>query len=244
MNLAKLTDRVKAILTTPKAEWPLLASEPASVGSLYTGYIMILAALPAIAAFIKSSLIGYSLLGMTMRLPIMTGLAHAVANYLVSLLVVYVVALIIDALAPTFGGEKNRVQALKVTAYAWTATWVAGVAIIIPWLGWLIVLAGVVYAIYLLYLGLPPTMKCPPERAGAYTAVSVILAIVLSWVLGMVIAAVIGSSMPGHAAFDGARVSVPTGAAMTGSSVSGYAANVAALASPMFDASRTAVGRC
>lgn len=234
MNLAKLTDRVKAILTTPKSEWPLLAAEPASVGSLYTGYIMILAALPAIAAFIKSSLIGYDLLGMTMRLPIMSGLAHAVASYLVSLLVVYVVALVIDALAPTFGGEKNLVQALKATAYAWTASWVAGVAIIIPWLGWLIALAGVVYAIYLLYLGLPPTMKCPPERAGAYTAVSVILAIVLSWVLGLIIAAVIGTSMPGHAF-------PQTGAAMTGSGVPGYAAAVAA---PAFDVGPRAIGSC
>lgn len=237
MNLAKLTDRVKAILTTPKSEWPLLAAEPASVGSLYTGYIMILAALPAIAAFIKSSLIGYDLLGMTMRLPIMSGLAHAVASYLVSLLVVYVVALVIDALAPTFGGEKNLVQALKATAYAWTASWVAGVAIIIPWLGWLIALAGVVYAIYLLYLGLPPTMKCPPERAGAYTAVSVILAIVLSWVLGLIIAAVIGTSMPGHAF-------PQTGAVMTGSGVPGYAAAVAAPAAPAFDVAPRAIGNC
>jgi hypothetical protein len=237
MNLAKLTDRVKAILTTPKSEWPLLAAEPASVGSLYTGYIMILAALPAIAAFIKSSLIGYDLLGMTMRLPIMSGLAHAVASYLVSLLVVYVVALVIDALAPTFGGEKNLVKALKATAYAWTASWVAGVAIIIPWLGWLIALAGVVYAIYLLYLGLPPTMKCPSERAGAYTAVSVILAIVLSWVLGLIIAAVIGTSMPGHAF-------PQTGAAMTGSGVPGYAAAVAAPAAPAFDVGPRAIGSC
>lgn len=226
MNPAKLTDRVKAILTAPKTEWPLLAAEPASVGSLYTGYIMILAAIPAIAAFIKSSLIGYGLLGVTVRIPIMPALAHAVANYVVSLLAVYVVALVIDALAPTFGGEKNQVQALKATAYAWTASWVAGVAIIIPWLGWLIMLAGGVYAIYLLYLGLPATMKCPTERAGAYTAVSVIVAIVLTWVLGLIIAAVIGSSMPGHAALDGARVTPYTGATVGGTGVAGYVAAV------------------
>jgi hypothetical protein len=244
MNLAKLTDRVKAILTAPKSEWPLLAAEPASVGSLYTGYIMILAALPVIAAFIKSSLIGYGLLGVTIRIPIMSGLAHAVASYLVSLLVVYVVALVIDALAPTFGGEKNRVQALKATAYAWTATWIAGVAIIIPWLGWLIALAGVVYAIYLLYLGLPPTMKCPPERAGAYTAVSVILAIILSWVLGIIIAAVIGSNMPGNTVFDGAHAIPHTGAVMTGIGVPGYAAALAAPGSATFDVARTSLSNC
>lgn len=244
MNLAKLTDRVKAILATPKTEWPLLAAEPASVGSLYTGYIMILAAIPAIATFVRSSLIGYGLLGVTVRVPIMSGLAHAVANYVVSLLVVYVVALAIDALAPTFGGEKNQVQALKATAYAWTASWVAGVGIIVPWLGWLIMLAGVVYAIYLLYLGLPATMKCPTERAGAYTAVSMILAIVLSWVVALVIAAIIGSTAPGYTAFDGGRITPYTGAVMGGSGVPGDAAALAAPVPATVDVPRMAIGSC
>lgn len=244
MNLAKLTDRVKAILTTPKTEWPLLAAEPASVGSLYTGYILILAAIPAVAAFIKSSLIGYSLLGVSVRIPIMSGLSHAVASYLVTLLVVYVVALAIDALAPTFGGEKNRVQALKATAYAWTASWVAGVGIIIPWLGWLIMLAGVVYAIYLLYLGLPSTMRCPPERAGAYTAVSVILTIVLSWVLGVLIATVIGSTTPGNAGFDGAHVIPQTSATLSGSGHTGDAAASNAPTPGALEAPRMLLGNC
>src|SRR3546814_5811878 len=77
----------------------------------------------------------------------------------------YVVALSINALAPTFGGRKDQLQAVKVIGYAWTAAWVAGIATIVPWLGWLVVLAGGIYSIYLLYLGLPHTMKCPPEKA-------------------------------------------------------------------------------
>lgn len=206
MDFAKITERVKAILATPKTEWPLIAAEPASVGSLYAGYIAILAAIPAIAGFIKSSLIGYSMLGMSVRVPIGSGIASMVASYLVSLLVVYVVALIIDALAPTFGGQKNRVQALKVTAYAWTAAWIAGVAVIIPWLGLIIALVGGIYSIYLLYLGLPPTMQCPPERAGAYTAVSVIIAIVLSWIVAVVVAAIIGTATFGGPSMNGVRV--------------------------------------
>src|SRR3546814_11761750 len=88
-----------------------------------------------------------------------------VFSYVLSLVMLYVVALIINALAPTFGGQKDQLQAVKVIGYAWTAAWVAGIAAIVPWLGWLIVLAGGIYSIYLLYLGLPPTMKCPPEKA-------------------------------------------------------------------------------
>lgn len=215
MDIAKLTDRVKAILTTPKTEWPLIAAEPASIGSLYATYIAILAAIPAIAGFVKSSLIGYSLLGTNVRTPLVSGIVHMVVSFLVSLLVVYVVALIINALAPTFGGQKDNVQALKAAAYAWTAAWVAGVAVIIPWLGWLIALAGVIYAIYLLYLGLPITMKCPPEKAAAYTAVSVIITIVLSWIVAMIVAAVIGTAALGGTALSGARITVPDGSVVT-----------------------------
>jgi hypothetical protein len=197
MDSGKIIDRVKNILTTPKTEWPVAAAEPATVKDLYTGYIAIIAALPIIAGFIKSSLIGTSGFGLTVRTPIGIGLIGMVLHYVLALVLAYVVALIINALAPTFGGQKNMVQALKTVAYAWTASWIAGIAIIVPWLGWLIALAGAVYAIYLLYLGLPHCMKCPADKAGGYTAVSVIIAIVLSWVVSLILGLVLFGAMGG-----------------------------------------------
>ncbi len=38
-----LVDRARNIITNPAAEWPVIAGEPASVGSLYTGYVIPLA---------------------------------------------------------------------------------------------------------------------------------------------------------------------------------------------------------
>src|SRR3546814_15814165 len=87
--------------------------------------------------------------------------------------------------------------------YAWTAAWVAGIATIVPWLGWLVVLAGGIYSIYLLYLGLPHTMKCPPEKAAGYTVVTAIIAVVLSWIMAMLIAATTGLAGLGSAATAG-----------------------------------------
>lgn len=211
MDIGKITERVKAILTTPRTEWPVVAAEPATVGSLYSNYILIVAALPAIAQFIKGSLIGVGGFGITVRTPIAMGLVGMVLQYLLSLVVVYVVALIINALAPTFGGQKDQVQALKTIAYAWTAGWVAGIFVIIPWLGWLIAVAGTIYGIYLLYLGLPHTMKCPPEKAGGYTAVSVIIAFVLSWIVMLIVGGVIGAAVYGGAAMSGMHVTGSTG---------------------------------
>lgn len=215
MDFGKIVERIKAILTTPRAEWPVAAAEPATVQGLYTGYIAIVAALPIIASFIKGSLIGTSAFGITVRTPIGMGIVGMVLHYVLALVIVYVVALIINALAPTFGGQKDMVQALKTVAYAWTAGWVAGIAVIVPWLGLLILLAGGIYSIYLLYLGLPHTMKCPPEKAGGYTAVSVIIAIVLSWIVGAIVVGVVGTAAMTGAAMGGMHVTGSNGESVT-----------------------------
>ena len=197
MDFGKIIERIKAILTTPRTEWPAAAAEPATVQSLYAGYIAIVAALPIIAGFIKGSLIGTSAFGITVRTPIGMGIVGMVLHYVLALVIIYVVALIINALAPTFGGQKDMVQALKTVAYAWTASWIAGIAVIVPWLGALIAVAGVIYAIYLLYLGLPQTMRCPREKTGVYTAVSVVIAMVLGWAMSLLVAGTIGTTALG-----------------------------------------------
>jgi Yip1-like protein len=189
----KLIARIKGILLSPRTEWPLIAAEPASIGSLYTGYILIMAAIPAVIRFVSSSLIGVPVpfLGYY-RVDVGTGLTLAVVSYVLSLIGVFIVALIVEALAPTFGGEKSRVQALKVVAYSYTASWVAAIIGIIPGLTLLSALLGLVYGLYLLNLGLPFTMKCPPEKSIAYTAVTVIAALIVGFVLNLVIGSVGG----------------------------------------------------
>jgi hypothetical protein len=107
-----------------------------------------------------------------------------VVTYLLTLGGVFVLALIIDALAPSFGGTQNQVQALKVSAYSSTASWVAGIFGLVPALGILGILG--LYSLYLLYLGLPVLMKAPAEKAMGYTVVVIIAAIVLFLVVGLV----------------------------------------------------------
>ena len=101
----------------------MVAAEPATVNGLYAGYIAIVAALPMIAGFIKGSLIGTSMFGITVRTPIGMGIVGMLLHYALTLALVYVMALIVNALAPTFGGQKDMLQALKTIAYASTASW-------------------------------------------------------------------------------------------------------------------------
>lgn len=179
-----LVDRVKNILLQPKAEWAAIAAESTPTGELYTSYVMPLAAIGPAASIIGMSLVGISMPFMgTFRVPLGSAIAQAVTTYVLTLVGVFVIALIIDALAPFFGGEKNQAQALKVAAYASTPSWVAGIVLLLPMLGILSLLAAL-YGLYLLYLGLPLLMKAPQDKALGYTAVVVVVAIVVMAVIG------------------------------------------------------------
>jgi hypothetical protein len=179
-----LVDRVKNILLTPRTEWEVIDAEPTTVADLYKGYIMPLAAIGPVAQAIGSTVFGHTIpfLG-SYRTPIGTAIGGAIVSYVLTLVGVFVLALIIDALAPTFDGTKNQIQALKVAAYSSTASWVAGIFGLIPALGLLMILA--VYSLYLLYLGLPVLMKSPKEKALGYTVVIIIAGIVLFMAIGL-----------------------------------------------------------
>jgi hypothetical protein len=180
-----LVDRVKRILLSPRTEWEVIDAEQTTPAALFTGYIAPLAAIGPLAR-----LIGYTVFGIplplmgTYRIPFGSALTGAVIGFVLALVGTYILALIVDGLAPTFNGHRNQIQALKVAAYSSTAAWVAGIFALIPWLGFL----GIVglYSLYLLYLGLPVLMKAPPEKAVPYTVVVILAAIVLFMVVGVI----------------------------------------------------------
>jgi len=195
MDLNKIIQRARALIVTPRSEWPVIAVESATIQGLYRDYIMILAAIPPIAQFVKVSILGVAWHGFRVyRLGIGPGLTAAILQYAATLAAVYLLAIIVEALAANFGGQPNRVQALKLVGYAYTASWIAGAALILPGLAGLIVLAGALYSIYLLYLGLPSTMKVVPEKAAGYTAVIVLSGLVLGWIISVVTGDISGVS--------------------------------------------------
>jgi hypothetical protein len=171
-----LIERVKAILLSPKTEWPVIDGEPGDANYLFTNYVAILAAVPAVAV-----LLGYTLAGMGLG----RALIFAIFLYVMYCVAWYVEALVIDGLAPTFGAAKNMSSALKVAAYSSTAGWVAGIFHLIPRLS-VLALLGMLYGIYLLWLGLPVLMKAPPDRATGYTAAVVVIMFVIMFVISLV----------------------------------------------------------
>jgi hypothetical protein len=192
-----LQTRVMRILTKPKEEWPVIAAEKTDVAPLYLGYIAILAAIPPIATFIGITLIGVTvpILG-TYRIGFAHGLTSAILQYVLALIGVYVAAVVIDKLAPTFRSESSTIQALKLVAYASTPAWLAGVLNIIPPLSILGILAGL-YGIYLFYLGVTPLMKTQSEKVIPYMVVSAIAIIIVMVVMSVIATAITGAFFAG-----------------------------------------------
>lgn len=188
-----LFERAKDIIMSPKTEWGVIDSEPATIGGIFTSYVMILAVIGPLA-----TLIGHQVFGIYGWKPSMEfSLATAVLGYVMSLVSVYVSALVIDALAPSFGGTRNKLNAFKVAAYSPTAAWLAGIFAIVPMLAFLGILG--LYSLYLLYLGLPRLMRVSEDKAIGYVVVCIIVQVVLYvlafFLVGMLVVAIVGPAV-------------------------------------------------
>ncbi len=198
-----IVQRAQKICLTPGTEWPVIAAEPTSTGELITGYALPLAAIGAVAGVIGGSIVGLPIVG---RTPLIGGLIAAVVGLCLGIVGLFIASLIINALAPTFGAEKNSLQALKLVVYASTPAWIAGVLRIIPLLGILAILAGL-YSIYVFYVGMPRLMKNPEDKTLAYAVVSAVCIIVVSMVVYFIAGAIGFGTLMGSGMMSGRSAS-------------------------------------
>jgi hypothetical protein len=182
----EIIGRVKSILTAPKTEWAVIETEEKSHLKLFTGYVMILSLIPAIAAFIGYGLIGYSVFGVRVH-SIELGIRQGVSQFITIAGGAYLAAFVINMLAESFGGKKDMNKAFALIAYAYTPMFIGGIFYILPSLSWLASLAGI-YGLALLYMGLQPVMKNPAEKTIGYFIVSLIVTVLITVVLSAILA--------------------------------------------------------
>jgi len=185
----EIVNRVKQILVSPKTEWQTIGSENDPHMKVFTTYVVPLAIIPALAAFIGYGLIGYLAFGVHVS-SMGWGLRQAIMQYMLMLGSVYLTAFVINALADNFGAKKDFNRAFSLVAYAYTPMFVAGVFYILPSLSWLASLSGL-YGLYLLYIGMQPMMKAPTDKQTSYFVVSLIVTILVSVILSVVLAAIL-----------------------------------------------------
>lgn len=183
-----LIERAKNIIITPAKEWDVIAAEQPDIGKIITGYVLPLAGAAALAVFIGyafiASILGGGIFGMTW------GIFYALSSLIQSICAVFISAFIIDALAPSFGAEKNLGRSVQLVAYSYTPAWIGGLLAIIPVLGLIGALAGL-YGLYLLFIGLPKIKKSPEDKQVGYFVVSLLAIIVVYIIIGMIMTAIL-----------------------------------------------------
>ena len=178
-------ERALGMLLKPAETWQTVDREGGSIGDIYIGYLVFLAAIPALAGFVGYSLVGVGAFGISVRVPIVQGLVGMVVGYAMSLAMVLVMALVANALAPRFGGQAQLPKAFQLIAYGATAGWLGGVFSVLPSLAMLGVLAAL-YSVYLIYRGVPVLMRVPQARAVGYTAALIVCGVLAAIVVGLV----------------------------------------------------------
>lgn len=192
---ASLVDRAKSIILSPKDEWPKIATEPGTVKDVFLKYAVPLAAIGPVAGLIGGQVFGMGGFGFSWKPSIGTALSMAVTSYVLSLVMLFVVAWIANFLSPKFGGQDSFEKAFKLCAYSFTAAWVVGIVNLIPGL-WILGLLGL-YSLYLFYLGAKPMMGVPDDKSAGYTAVTVIAAIVLAFIASAITTTIAAPSVYG-----------------------------------------------
>jgi hypothetical protein len=194
-----IVERAKNIILKPTDEWNVIASEPASIGGLFTGYAMPLALIPVFSAILFTGILGISAADMMgfgggMPLDLMAIAGMAILSLIVSLVSLFVMGTMVKLVSPSFNGTSDKVQAMKLMTYASTPSWVVALLSWIPFLGAVLGFAAIVYVVYLIYCGLNPVLGVPKEKIAGFTLVIVLIYVVVALIMSGIVAALLYST--------------------------------------------------
>jgi hypothetical protein len=194
-----IVQRAKNIILKPTYEWNVIASEPATIGGLFTGYAIPLALIPLVSTILFTGLLGISAadmmgFGSGMPLDLMAIAGMAILSFIVSLVSLFVMGTVVKFVSPSFDGTSDKVQAMKLMTYASTPTWVVALVSWIPFLGAVLGFAAIVYVVYLIYCGLNPVMGVPKEKIAGFTVVIVLIYVVVALIMSGIVAGLLYST--------------------------------------------------
>ncbi len=198
-----IVQRAKNIIMKPSDEWNVIASEPATIGGLFTDYATPLALIPMVSTLLFNGLLGISAadmmgFGSGMPLDLMAIAGMAILSFIVSLVSLFVMGTLVKLVSPSFNGTSDKVQAMKLMTYASTPSWVVALVSWIPFLGAVLGFAATVYVVYLIYLGLNPVLGVPKEKIAGFTVVIVLIYVVLVLIMSGIVAGLLYSTFFGN----------------------------------------------
>lgn len=184
--------RVRGILFDPKAEWSRIAAEETPSRTIFTSYVMPLAAIGPICGTIGGQVFGRVSLGigpytMSYSPPLVSAIIGGIVMWVLTLVSFLVLTVIADVLSPRFGGQFASEKSFALVGYSLTPVFVAGIFTLYPPLAVLTVVG--LYSLYLVWLGTPIMLGIAPERATPYTVALVVCGMVLNLIVAALSAA-------------------------------------------------------
>ena len=178
-------------------EWIQIRDKKISVAECFYKYILTLAAIPAISAFIGVAVIGWDIGDRNFKFTFESTIPLVIGFYLACILGVAIIGNAIHWMAKTYGTNKDLSTCMLLAITTLSPIFISGIfaSIPIPWVIFLTSLFGLAYGIYLLYTGLPIVMGINQEKGflfasavltiGLVTIVGVLVSTVILWTLGL-----------------------------------------------------------
>ncbi len=168
MNINAIIKRTINIIVKPAEEWKVIEQENTNKTAALTGY-----ALPYIIVVAIASFIG-SLLFHPFYFSITYSAISTIFAFAIPFVGILISAIIINALAPSFGSIKNIDNAFKLVIYSYTASFIASIVTGLLPILFFVGIAGL-YSFYILFLGFTPMMKTPDDKKVGYFIVSILI---------------------------------------------------------------------
>ncbi|AYC33706.1 YIP1 family protein [Pseudomonas cavernae] len=183
---------VLGLFTHPDEEWQEIRGEEESISHMYLTHILILAAIPAVSAYIGTTLVGWTVGdGAPVMLTQASALQMTTLTYLAMLAGVAVMGAFIHWMARTYDASPTMAQCVVFAAYTATPLFIGGLAALYPnlWLAMAVGTAAICYTVYLLYVGIPTFMGIHQDEGFLFS--SSVLAVGLVVLVAMIALSVI-----------------------------------------------------
>jgi len=183
---------VWGLFTRPDQKWQEIRGEKETIGHMYMSHVLILAAIPAISAYIGTTQVGWSVgRGDPVMLTQASGIQLTLMAYLAMVAGVAVMGAFIQWMSRTYDASPTMTQCIVFAAYTATPLFVGGLAALYPsiWIALLVGTIAICYSVYLLYIGIPAFMKIPAEEGFMFS--SSVMAVGLVMLVSMIVTSVI-----------------------------------------------------
>ncbi|MFO8142188.1 MAG: Yip1 family protein [Marinobacter sp.] len=172
------------LFTRPEQEWASIKKEHEHPTKLYVTYVVVLAAIAPICAYISTAHFGWSVGSERLiKLTEISAFQLSVLTYLAMLVGVFALGYAINWMAKTYGAKEEHVPAngIALAAYSCTPLFLAGFALLypVPWFNAIVFLVAACYGAWLMFDGLPIVMGIEKDRAVMYAGALLTVALVI-----------------------------------------------------------------